>query len=615
MRLQPAPHDAVIRIAAESGPDTVPTVLAVLWSLAGAAMAAFTLFLAVLVVAGIALRLGPARIRRRPKRVFAASSAVVVVTAAGLVVIGQLQTPNSLSRPLQALAEPRPAHVYPPLTGSPLTFRQGGSTGQGLAPSQTRSLVLYGTDASDRSGELSATTLVNLLSHFGAWTAHPVDRYRRGELASYDAVFYLGGTRATALPTAFLDDVLSRKRPVMWLGGDLDQLSTRDPAAWRRYRFTADGFDTGPFRHVLYKNAALSISDYAPAGLARITVPDPAAVTVLGAAHRPDGTTTPWAVRSGNLLFVSENLLPYSGDDRDRYLALADLLFEVLQPDAAPRHRALIRLEDVGPTADPVKLRQIVDHLYGQGVPFSVGVYPVHRRPDSAGGEATVRLSDRPELVAALTYAASHGGSLVMHGYTHQAEQRINPINGESGQDAEFYLSGLDAERRIVPVGPVPEDSQAWALARIDQGLSEFRRAGLPRPVTFEFPHYMASPNAYLAAGRRFAHRYERALYFPGVLSGRSVADSERSWQLFPYAVRDVYGTVVVPENLDYVTSDGGSVATMLETARSNLVVRDGVASFFYHPFLGVGELPKVIDGIRGLGYTFVSAEQLVTGR
>jgi uncharacterized protein YdaL len=127
----------------------------------------------------------------------------------------------------------------------------------------------------------------------------------------------------------------------------------------------------------------------------------------------------------------------------------------------------------------------------------------------------------------------------------------------------------------------------------------------------FEFPHYMASPGAYAAAGKRFAYRYERSLYFPGLLSRRPVPDAGREWQFFPYVVRDVYGATVVPENLDYVTSSGDSIPALLAAARANLVVRDGVASFFYHPFLGVAELPRVVDGLRAMGYTFVSATDL----
>jgi uncharacterized protein YdaL len=151
-----------------------------------------------------------------------------------------------------------------------------------------------------------------------------------------------------------------------------------------------------------------------------------------------------------------------------------------------------------------------------------------------------------------------------------------------------------------------------WALRRVDLGLEELRLAGLPQPMMFEFPHYMGSPSAYAAVGKRFARRYERSLYYPGLLSKRPVPDAGREWQFFPYLVRDVYGATVVPENLDYVTKSGDSIPALLSAARANLVVRDGVASFFYHPFLGVGQLPQVVDGLRAMGYTFVSAADLV---
>ena len=273
----------------------------------------------------------------------------------------------------------------------------------------------------------------------------------------------------------------------------------------------------------------------------------------------------------------------------------------------------MVRLEDINPTTDPVRLRAVVDYLAGQSVPFSFGVYPVFRDPQGVGGngDVTIRLSDRPAVVSALKYAAAHGGSMVLHGYTHQYAAKNNPTNGRSGEDAEFYLCHQNADGQLTLDGPVPEDSPTWVLDRLDQALAEVRKAGLPRPSMFEFPHYMASAMDSLAVGARFDTRYERTLYFPGMLSGQPADQARPAWEMFPYAVHDIYGTTVVPENLDYVHSDGGNIPEMLAQARSNLVVRDGVASFFFHPFLSVDLLRPVVEGIRSQGYTFVPARSV----
>ena len=600
----------------------VSRLLEVLWLIAGAAMLVFTVFVAVLIVAGVAFRIYRPKGTRNSVAVFSISSIFVVVSATVILVSDSFRDPDDAGPPGSIVEatmpgdRPEPAWIYQAVSGMPLQYAEGGASGVGVTAAKTRALVLYGGEPGTVGGaELSATKLVNLISHFGRWTARPVTIYRSGEMAEYDAVFYVDRPDGAAPPAAFLDDVLRNRRPVMWIGGDVRRLQARSGTGWtRRYGFTAQGLQPGRFARMEYKGTSLPMDWVADAGLMRVEVTDPARATVLGTAWPAGGGSFPWAVRSGNLIQVSEDPLPYIAEDNDRYLAFADLLFDVLAPGTAQRHRALIRLEDVGPTADPVKLRAVTDYLYSQGVPFSVGVFPVHRDPHGVGGNSkdmTVRLAERPALVEALRHAAAHGGTVLMHGYTHQYAEVGNPGHALSGEDAEFYRCHLDGPQCVLD-GPVAEDSPEWALGRIDLGLDELRRAGLPRPSIFEFPHYMASPGDYVAAGRRFAHRYERSLYFPGLLSERPVPDAGREWQFFPYAVRDVYGAAVVPENLDYVTTSGDSIPALLAAARANLVVRDGVASFFYHPFLGVGALPRVVDGLRAMGYTFVAPTDLV---
>src|SRR5439155_1766053 len=72
--------------------------------------------------------------------------------------------------------------------------------------------------------------------------------------------------------------------------------------------------------------------------------------------------------------------------------------------------------------------------------------------------------------------------------------------------------------------------------------------------------------------------------------------------EMFPYVVRDVYGTTVLPENLgDYEPEPFyqfpiHTVADILAAATAESVVRDGIASFYFHPFYGVTTLQQIVE-------------------
>jgi hypothetical protein len=77
----------------------------------------------------------------------------------------------------------------------------------------------------------------------------------------------------------------------------------------------------------------------------------------------------------------------------------------------------------------------------------------------------------------------------------------------------------------------------------------------------------------------------------------------------------------VLPETLGYIAnpdqraSGPGSVRFLLAAAAAQKdVVRDNVAGFYYHPFLGVGPLRQLINGLRQEGYQFVSACAVMRG-
>ena len=504
-------------------------------------------------------------------------------------------------------------------------------------------------------GQLYGIAGGNLASHFGKVTAEPVANYVAGQVNNYTATIYIGSTYNEPLPLAFLNDVLSTSHPVIWAADNIWQLtgtegSSADTAFMAKYGWdpSQSYFDTtdNPAT-ITYKGQAFTRNAANGANILAPDITSPSAVTVLGTANCTDasgnpaacapiaqstGTSFPWAIRSANLTYVGE--VPFSYiSETDRYIVFSDLLFPALAPTATPSHLALVRLEDVDPTADPAALRQFADYLSSQHVPFSVGVIPEYTDPKgyyNGGKKQTITLAQKPALVAALKYMQSKGGTIIEHGFTHQYSNIANPYNGVTGDDAEFYRAQCSTTQQppytfdspcqntdyIVWTGPLPGDSAAWAAARATAGRLLFAQAGLSQPAIWETPHYFASAADYMGIDTVYSTRYEREI-FPSGLLGGTLDYTHIFGQFFPYVVHDVYGEKVIPENLgNYeplpVNNNAPRLpADIIHNAQVNLAVTQGVASFFFHPTYPLSDLQQIVAGIKALGYTFVGPTSL----
>jgi uncharacterized protein YdaL len=212
-----------------------------------------------------------------------------------------------------------------------------------------------------------------------------------------------------------------------------------------------------------------------------------------------------------------------------------------------------------------------------------------------------------------LRYMQSRGGTLIMHGYTHQYSNVINPYTAYTGDDFEFYRVTENVDHSLNYLGPVPEDSARWATDRINASFTEFRRAELGTPPIFEFPHYAGSAVDYQAVAQQFATRWDGGMYYGGVLAGGAINYSHVIGQRLPYVVRDVYGSTVLPENCgpyaptSFYIFKPHTVADILAAADAEAAVRDGFASFYYHPFEGVAALQQIVSGLKARGWTFTS--------
>jgi uncharacterized protein YdaL len=470
-----------------------------------------------------------------------------------------------------------------------------------------RVLVLFdGAGQYSAYAAQSAVLAANFASHFAAPVRRSVTSYRAGEMKRYAAVVYVGTAYGEHLPSAFLADVRAGLRPVLWLGGNGYQLTDRPYAQARGWRVLPSD-RSARYSVVRYRRARLTITTRQ---LGNIDVTNPREATVVGTAATASGRRVPWAVRSGRVTYVAEAPLQ-SGGGRDRSYAVADMMASLFG-HVQVRHRALIRLEDVGPATSPVQLRQIADLLAARKIPFAVAVYPLYLGPVRQHPRQRISLADRPQVVEALKYMLIKGGTLVLHGYTHQLGDLRNPNNGESGEDYEFLRVRYNAHHVLTYADPVRHDVTGWARNRMREALAAMRAAGLPRPAIWQFPEYGATPAEYRVAASMFVARFDRGNYAEHVHG--HVKLQTLTEQAPPYLVRDVDGGPVLPENLGYVIgphvpkSGTGSVRSILAAAAAQkAAVRDNVASVYYHPFLGIGPLRRLVSGITHEGYTFVS--------
>lgn len=551
----------------------------------------------------------------RVSRVFRAPRALVLTLT---LVCSCVASSARHSGGMAPRAEARPTHAAPlvvePTVAASLVPQPLGSVARAQAPV----LILYdNTGEYGYLGELYATALTALVSHFGESVALPVSRYTTERALSSRAIIYVGSTYGEPLPPAFLDDIAADLRPAMWLQYNFHQVVDRTPDFFDRFGFKPGELDDAPLVSIIYKGERLSRSADNREPLQRFSEFDSRKAQVLAWAETATGRRLPWAVRSRGLIYIGENPLNHISMG-DRYLAFADLLFELLAPDTKPRHRALVRIEDVHPLTSTRLLRQYADYFARERVPFAVAVIAVYADPlgfRNRGRPKRVALRDSPAMIATLKYMVRKGGTLIAHGYTHQFERKANPYGGTTGEDFEFYAAHLEGPQHVVQDGPVPGDSAEWAEGRVRLALAEFEAAGLPRPKIFEFPHYAGSDEDSRAIAAHFPASFHPARYWNGLLTGDKPDYSRSIDVFFPFVVRDPYGWKVLPENLGhYAPADNEAphaASQFGRDARTLRVVRDGIAGFFFHPMYEVSILAQIVSGIRDAGYTFVSAAEL----
>lgn len=522
-------------------------------------------------------------------------------------------------------------------------------------PPGKKVLILH--DASGPYGYIGSEYMIlltNLLGHFNAdVTAKPVGSYESGEMGKYDVSFYIGSTYEernylSAIPSQldaynnFLDDAGTGEYKLAWINYNLWRLNWTHNAIFgagsfeEKFGFSYKGIENNQYNRVKYKdielykgvvihpNPGANLDGYYPEGtgayacaqeLNVVTITNPELVKVYATTYSTINTTTlptPYALKAGNLWFIADIPFTYFSEE-DRYLAFADLLHEILEsgvPDQTPT-KAIVRFEDVSPAINHRELDSAAALLANQGIPFAVATVPLYLDPldlnPADGGKNEIKLPGSKVGRVLKKYYKKGYANIIHHGTTHQWGSTANPYNAVTGDDFEFFRVTINSDNSLNFEGAVENDSGEWALDRIAKGQKLLSDAGL-KPFAWEAPHYMASETDYLAIKTQYPVHYGRMLYTSPIDSSRYVG------QFFPYVIeKDYYGYRQVPEsiaNIEPAPFEGYRPLfpeDLIRHAQKLKVVRDGIASFFYHPYLGTEYLDEVVKGLKAEGYEFVA--------
>jgi uncharacterized protein YdaL len=530
-----------------------------------------------------------------------------------------------------------------------------------------------------QKGPINAIMLANLLGHWPQYElrVRPIQDYQSADIEACKATLYIGTLDDAEIPESFLADFSTSQKRLAWIGFGVQQLNP----TWLEQTFhhRASGRVTiddrrakkaGFYQYVSYKGSVFHKDVQTSNGTHEGAFdavrfvpirPDAGKVVLAHLIHNETNHSIPYFLRADNRFLVGDIPFAYM-HEADRYLAFADLLFDILDEQPIRQSRlAFARTEDIHGFYDREILRASFTAMRAEDVPISIAHIPLFMDPFNAYGRGYIRNPAAANLVPGFSAIIAdlikdNRNTILWHGTTHQFGLTKNSHSGTSGDDYEFW----DA----VAQKPVNGDGVAFTLNRLAQGLRVFEHYRVA-PRYWVTPHYQASATNNRVFGAVFpwvvggvtyyassfnpaftlkAANPQTGVLMPPVSRQLLVDRKNQDWgeidarseegqsQTFPFEIyRDVYGQRIVPETLGYLSFEISDQTDFIRTpeqmladAQRNLVVRDYWASFFFHPFIfasrdegGIGskrgdtsELRKLLIGLKSLGYQFVGLSE-----
>ena len=419
--------------------------------------------------------------------------------------------------------------------------------------------------------EDSTNVLYNLIHHFSV-TVDMVglDEYKKGAVEAYDYVFVCFYEKNAYYKQDFFEDIEAYKGEIIWIGEKVD-------------RFVRGNYPQ--FRYVGKKTNLLEVEyngqNYKIPNELNYNIIMPVSETigedVKVVATLLDGASKyPYILEMGKFRYVARLEVDYG----PLYYIFSDYLYNIFDVESTGINKVFVRIEDIHPLREPETLREIADYLYSQKVPFMIALIPAYLNPES---REYITISDKPAFAEAVRYMVEKGGSIILHGYSHQY------YNSESGEGFEFWDAKTDA--------PLKEDTAQWIEERVSLGVKECLRNGI-YPLAFEPPHYAMNQEGYV----------ELKKYFSTVVAHYQSSDIGFTSSTFPYEIRgSKYFNLLIPENMGFVELDleEKSVKDIVEKAEELRIVRGYTGGFFFHPYMDIKYLKQIVEGLKERDFAF----------
>ncbi|WP_002151341.1 DUF2334 domain-containing protein [Bacillus cereus] len=321
--------------------------------------------------------------------------------------------------------------------------------------------------------------------------------------------------------------------------------------------------------------------------------------TTLANALSANGTH-PLIVQQGPSYYVAT---PNLFDWMSHYVG--EMLFSYFeQKPMTNKTLAYLRLEDVHPAVDVKQLKEIAELLKEKKLPYMITVIPVYKDPDTG---KTVHLKDNSELIDVLRFMQDNGGSIVMHGYTHQfydsetgegfefwdvkTDQPIRQPNHEKPKTKDDFQSTEDYNK-YVENGKAFEEK--YIKEHIEKGITELVEAKL-YPVAFEAPHYTMSQKGYEILSQYFST-------YVGQIQLNDTTWKSMHSPAYISTPSFLHGMKLIPETVGFIEEDKPqAIAKMKERALSVEKLSDGIIGAFYHPYLGAKPLKEVLKELESI--------------